>query len=147
MTFPKGKTSTYRSDEQEIDLNLTLGGIYNTGNPNGISVPQPFSQIIASVANNAAFQRAIEIIRFAMNNNSKDREEMPEIYEKRKATNPTFVPESNGESATKFNSEKGKPILLPESNGEKPSKKVNNSNDVLDKGKSIVLQKNNGEKV
>ena len=80
MTLPKGKTSTYRSDEQEIDLNLTLGGIYNTGNPNEISIPQPFSQIIASVTNNLAFQRAIKGIRSEMNNNSKDREEMPEIY-------------------------------------------------------------------
>lgn len=80
MTLPKGKTSTYRSDEQEIDLNLTLGGIYNTGNPNEISIPQQFSQIIASVTNNLAFQRAIKGIRSEMNNNSKDREEMPEIY-------------------------------------------------------------------
>ncbi|XP_027770379.1 uncharacterized protein LOC114076099 [Solanum pennellii] len=147
MTLPKGKTSTYRSDEQEIDLNLTLGGIYNTGNPNEISMPKPFSQIIASVANNLAFQRAIKDIRSEMNNNSKDREEMPEIYEKRKETNPTFVPESNGESAIKFNAKKGKSILLPESNGEKPSKKVKNSDEVLDKGKSIVLPEGNGEKL
>ncbi|XP_049382757.1 uncharacterized protein LOC125847094 [Solanum stenotomum] len=143
MATTKGKTSTYRSDEQEIDLNLTLGGLYNTENPNEISVPQPFSQIIASVANNPAFQRAIEIIRSDMNNNSKD---MPEINEKRKATSPTFVPKSNGESAIKFNAEKGKSIFLPESHGEKPSKKVKNSDEVLDKGKSIVLPENNGEK-
>ncbi|KAH0696158.1 hypothetical protein KY290_013529 [Solanum tuberosum] len=165
MATPKGKTSTYRSDEQEIDLNLTLGGLYNTENPNEISVPQPFSQIIASVANNPAFQRAIEIIRSEMNNNSKDMPEInvlestsytpekgnsivvpPKITEKRKATGPTFVPKSNGESAIKFNAEKGKSILLPESHGEKPSKKVKNSDEVLDKGKSIELPESNGEK-
>ncbi|KAK6796440.1 hypothetical protein RDI58_004141 [Solanum bulbocastanum] len=143
MATPKGKTSTYRSDEQEIDLNLTIGGLYNTENPNEISVPQPFSQIIESVANNLAFQRAIEIIRFEMNNNAKD---MPEINEKRKTTSPTCVPESNRESAIKFNEEKGKSIHLPESNGEKPSKKVKNSDEVLDKGKSIELPESNGEK-
>ncbi|XP_027770421.1 uncharacterized protein LOC114076108 [Solanum pennellii] len=134
MARPKGKTSTNRSDEQEIDLNHTLGGIYNIGNPDGILVPQSFSQIIASVANNSAFPQAIEIIRSEMNNNSKDRGDMREIYEE-KATNPTFVLESNRESDIKFNTEKGNSILLPESNGEKPSNKITNFDEVLDKGK------------
>ncbi|KAK4709949.1 hypothetical protein R3W88_004462 [Solanum pinnatisectum] len=151
MATTKGRTSTYRSDEQEIDLNLTLGGLYSTENPNEISVPQPFSQIIESVANNPAFQRAIEIIRSEMNNNSKDMPEInvmestpytpeqgnsiivpPKITVKRKATSPTC--------------EKGKSILLPESTGEKPSKKVKNYDELLDKGKSIELPESNGEK-
>lgn len=71
----------------------------------------------------------------------------PKITEKRKETNPTFIPESNGESAIKFNAKKIKSILLQESNGEKPSKKVKNSDEVLDKGKSIVLPESNGEKL
>ncbi|XP_015065661.1 ninja-family protein 2-like [Solanum pennellii] len=114
MATPKGKTSTNRSDEQEIDLNLTFGGIYNTGNSNGISVPQPFSQIIASVAKNPAFQWAIEIMRSEINNNSKI-----------------------GKICLKFmnllsnSMEKGKSILLPESNGEKPSNKVKNFDNVV----------------
>uniref|UniRef100_A0A3Q7FHQ0 Ninja-family protein n=1 Tax=Solanum lycopersicum TaxID=4081 RepID=A0A3Q7FHQ0_SOLLC len=57
-----------------------------------------------------------------MNNNSKYRGDMREIYE------------SNKESTIKFNTEKGKSILLLESNGEKPSNKVTYFYDVLDKG-------------
>ncbi|XP_055803438.1 uncharacterized protein LOC129872480 [Solanum dulcamara] len=131
MATPKGKTS---SDQQEIDLNLSLGGSYNYENPKEISMPQPFSQIIASVANNPAFQRAIKIIRSDMDNNSKD---MPEIYEKRKATTPTFVPalstmtKKNGECAIKSNTEKGKSIVLSESNGKEPLKKVKNPHNFL----------------
>ncbi|KAK6796438.1 hypothetical protein RDI58_004139 [Solanum bulbocastanum] len=72
MAAPKDKLSTYTSAQQEMDLNLSPDGSYNCENPNEISVPQPFSQIKASAANNPAFQRAIEIIRSDLHNKLED---------------------------------------------------------------------------
>ncbi|KAH0696153.1 hypothetical protein KY290_013525 [Solanum tuberosum] len=72
MAEPKGKLSTYTSVQQEMDLNLSPGGSYNCEKTNEISMPQPFSQIRASAANNPAFQRAIEIIRSDLHNKLED---------------------------------------------------------------------------
>ncbi|XP_015065589.1 ninja-family protein AFP1-like [Solanum pennellii] len=111
MAEPKGKLSTYRSAKQEMDLNLSPGGSYNCEKPNEISMPQPFSQIMASAANNPAFQRAIAVIRSDLHNKLED----------------TSKIRVKKESATKSNTEKGKSIVFPESNGAKPLKKVKNS--------------------
>ncbi|KAG5620568.1 hypothetical protein H5410_005786 [Solanum commersonii] len=72
MAAPKGKISTYTSGQQEMDLNLSLGGSFNCEKPNEISMPQSFSQIRASTANNPAFQRAIEIVRSDLHNKLED---------------------------------------------------------------------------
>ncbi|XP_015158952.1 uncharacterized protein [Solanum tuberosum] len=115
MAAPKGKISTYTSGQQEMDLNLSPGGTFNCEKPNEISMPQPFSQIRASAANNPAFQRAIEIVRSDLHNKLED---TSKIYE-------------NEEPSIKFNTEKGKSIVFPESNEKKPLKNVKNSHNVV----------------
>ncbi|XP_049382707.1 uncharacterized protein LOC125847041 [Solanum stenotomum] len=124
MAAPKGKISTYTSGQQEMDLNLSLGGSFNCEKPNEISMPQPFSQIRASAANNPAFQRDIEIVRSDLHNKL---EGTSKIYE-------------NEEPAIKFNTEKGKSIVFPESNDKKPLKNVKNSHNVISMDTSDLLR-------
>ncbi|XP_049384745.1 ninja-family protein AFP3-like [Solanum stenotomum] len=124
MAEPKGKLSTCTSAQQEMDLNLSPSGSYNCEKTDEISMPQPFSQIRASAANNPAFQRAIEIIRSDLHNKLEDTSKICE----------------NEKSAIKFNTGKGKSIVFPESNGEKPLKKVKNSNVVTSMDTSDLLR-------
>ncbi|KAK4359599.1 hypothetical protein RND71_021828 [Anisodus tanguticus] len=51
----QSKIPNYTSDQQEIDLNLSLGGFYNGKNPKETPMPQSFSSLRASAAKNSVF--------------------------------------------------------------------------------------------